>query len=236
MFLFNDRLLVCSVGSWNHSYKVKAWFEVEQLNVLEGDNLITEFTFYISDGSKEIELYTSTRKEKEEWVSALTNVITDLRQKKQSLKTNPVVSKEVLKRIPDDQIGKTPPPQVSDVRKVNKCMSPDCTASLRGMRQQKQCKACGIVICTKCSSQKFKLDFEKESKSTVCKYCHELLERRKEEQQPTTTSQTENGRLPSTTTSNVPDSANVGGGKGPPKNPLEMVKGSKNGIRTKTSQ
>ena len=37
----------------------------------------------------------STRKEKEEWVSALTNVITDLRQKKQSLKTNPVVSKEV---------------------------------------------------------------------------------------------------------------------------------------------
>ena len=57
-FQFNDRLLVCSVGSWNHSYKVKAWFEVEQLNVLEGDNLITEFTFYISDGSKEIELYT----------------------------------------------------------------------------------------------------------------------------------------------------------------------------------
>merc|ERR1712079_374458 len=91
--------------------------EVEQLNVLEGDNLITEFTFYI----------------------------TDLRQKKQSLKTNPVVSKEVLKRIPDDQIGKTPPPQVSDVRKVNKCMSPDCTASLRGMRQPKHCKACGIA-------------------------------------------------------------------------------------------
>ena len=28
-------------------------------------------------------------------MSALTNVITDLRQKKQSLKTNPVVSKEV---------------------------------------------------------------------------------------------------------------------------------------------
>ena len=37
------------------------------------------------------------------------------------------------------------------------------------------------------------------------------------------TSQTENGRLPSTTTPDVPDSANVGGGKGPPKNPLEVI-------------
>ena len=80
------------------------------------------------------------------------------------------------------------------------------------------------VICTKCSSQKFKLDFEKESKSTVCKYCHELLERRKEEQPPKVmTSQTENGRLPSTTTPDVPDAASVGGGKGPPKNPLEVI-------------
>ena len=61
---FNDLLLVCSIGAkigvWNQSYKVKAEFEVENLEVKEGDNLITEFTFYISNGAtKEIELYTS---------------------------------------------------------------------------------------------------------------------------------------------------------------------------------
>ena len=63
-FQFNDLLLVCSIGAkigvWNQSYKVKAEFEVENLEVKEGDNLITEFTFYISNGAtKEIELYTS---------------------------------------------------------------------------------------------------------------------------------------------------------------------------------
>ena len=55
---------MCSIGAkigvWNQSYKVKASFEVENLEVKEGDNLITEFTFYISNGeTKEIELYTS---------------------------------------------------------------------------------------------------------------------------------------------------------------------------------
>ena len=52
--------MVCSIGTWHQNFKVKARFDVETLVVNEGDNLITEFTFYISDGeTKEMELYTS---------------------------------------------------------------------------------------------------------------------------------------------------------------------------------
>ena len=38
--------------------KLRARFFVEAMNVVEGDDLITAFTFYIRDADKSVELYT----------------------------------------------------------------------------------------------------------------------------------------------------------------------------------
>ena len=61
---FSDILLLCSAGSWGMiggvgpAYKLRARFDLELMNVSEGDNLITAFSFYISDADRSIELYT----------------------------------------------------------------------------------------------------------------------------------------------------------------------------------
>ena len=63
------------------------------------------------------------------------------------------------------------------------------------------------VICAKCSNYKFPLPFEKVKPSTVCKYCHDLLEFRKNQPPPPVT--------------DAPDSNNKSGPVS--KNPLEVI-------------
>ncbi len=40
------------------SYRLRARFAVDNMQVLEGDNLLTENTFYVRDDHKSVELYT----------------------------------------------------------------------------------------------------------------------------------------------------------------------------------
>ena len=47
-------------------FSLRAKFEVDNLQVLEGDNLVTANTFYVRDDQKSVELYTITKTEKEE--------------------------------------------------------------------------------------------------------------------------------------------------------------------------
>ena len=65
MLQFSDLLLLCSsrllpnrVMGPAASYKLRARFDVDNMQVLEGDNLVTANTFYIRDDHKSVELYT----------------------------------------------------------------------------------------------------------------------------------------------------------------------------------
>ena len=40
------------------AFKLRARFDVDNMQVLEGDNLVTANTFYIRDDHKSVELYT----------------------------------------------------------------------------------------------------------------------------------------------------------------------------------
>ena len=46
------------IGGVGPQYKLRAKFDVQYMKITEGDNLITAFTFYISDDHKTVELYT----------------------------------------------------------------------------------------------------------------------------------------------------------------------------------
>jgi len=182
LFLFSDLLLLCSAGAWGMigavggtGYKLRARFDLEMLTVQEGDNMITSFTFYISDNERTIELYTGDRKEKYEWLDTLSKAMHDLQEKKSSLKTGV----QTTMRPPDSEIGKVPPTNVlKQNASVQKCM--ECGASLR-MKKEHNCRACGIVACAKCTSYKFSLSFDDNGDgkpSRVCKYCYDLLQSR----------------------------------------------------------
>ena len=61
---FTDLLLLCSprltraIGVGLTPYRLRALFNIGQLQVLEGDNLETANTFYLCQGAKTVELYT----------------------------------------------------------------------------------------------------------------------------------------------------------------------------------
>ncbi|XP_076303493.1 FYVE, RhoGEF and PH domain-containing protein 4 [Lasioglossum baleicum] len=154
LFLFSDLLLLCSIRLIpGPLYRLRAKFMVENLEVIEGDNLETAHTFYIRDEEKSFELYTHSAEEKAAWLEALFNTMQEIMRRKASLKTGNV--KTLVVKTED----------------VTKCMICDVIFSV--MRRKHNCRACGIVVCGKCSNQK--LLFEDNKNMRVCRLCHAAL-------------------------------------------------------------
>ncbi|XP_054000373.1 FYVE, RhoGEF and PH domain-containing protein 4-like [Hylaeus anthracinus] len=154
LFLFSDLLLLCSIRLIpGPLYRLRAKFMVENLQVMEGDNLETANTFYIRDADKSVELYTHSAEEKAAWLDALFETMQEIIRRKASLKTGNV--KTLVVKTED----------------VTRCMVCDVIFSV--MKRKHNCRACGIVICGKCSNQK--LLFEDNKMMRVCRLCYATL-------------------------------------------------------------
>ncbi|KZC12515.1 PREDICTED: FYVE, RhoGEF and PH domain-containing protein 4-like [Dufourea novaeangliae] len=154
LFLFSDLLLLCSIRLIpGPLYRLRAKFMVENLQVMEGDNLETANTFYIRDEEKSVELYTHAAEEKAAWLDALLDTMQEIIRRKASFKTGNV---------------KTLGIKAED---VTKCMI--CHVIFSVMKRKHNCRACGIVVCGKCSNQK--LLFEDNKNVRVCRLCHATL-------------------------------------------------------------
>ncbi|XP_014609547.1 PREDICTED: FYVE, RhoGEF and PH domain-containing protein 4-like [Polistes canadensis] len=154
LFLFSDLLLLCSLRLIpGPPYRLRAKFLVEDLQVVEGDNLETANTFYIRYENKNVELYTYSAADKASWLDALFQTMQEIMRRKASLKTGN--AKTSLVKADD----------------VNRCMV--CEVSFSVMKRKHNCRACGIVVCSKCSNQK--LLFEDNKNMRVCRLCHAAL-------------------------------------------------------------
>ncbi|EZA49970.1 hypothetical protein DMN91_011743 [Ooceraea biroi] len=154
LFLFSDLLLLCSIRLIpGPMYRLRAKFLVENLKVVEGDNLETANTFYIKDENKTVELYTHDAAEKAAWLDALLQTMQEIIRRKASLKTGNVKTSLVK------------------ADEVTKCMV--CEVIFSVMKRKHNCRACGRVVCSKCSNQK--LLFEDNKSMRVCRLCHAAL-------------------------------------------------------------
>ncbi|XP_017796436.1 PREDICTED: FYVE, RhoGEF and PH domain-containing protein 4-like [Habropoda laboriosa] len=154
LFLFSDLLLLCSIRLIpGPLYRLRAKFLIENLQVFEGDNLETANTFYIRDEDKSVELYTHAAEEKAAWLGALVDTMQEMTRRKASLKTG---NAKALVVKTDD---------------VSRCMI--CEVIFSVMKRKHNCRACGIVVCGKCSNQK--LLFEDNKNMRVCRLCHAAL-------------------------------------------------------------
>ncbi|CAK9805223.1 FYVE, RhoGEF and PH domain-containing protein 4 [Anthophora quadrimaculata] len=154
LFLFSDLLLLCSIRLIpGPLYRLRAKFLIENLQVIEGDNLETANTFYIRDEDKSVELYTHAAEEKAAWLNALCDTMEEMMRRKASLKTGNV--KTLVVKTED----------------VSRCMI--CEVIFSVMKRKHNCRACGIVVCSKCSNQK--LLFEDNKYMRVCRLCHAAL-------------------------------------------------------------
>lgn len=168
LFLFSDLLLLCSSrllpAGISAAYRLRAKFWLEDTQILEGDDLLTENTFYLRDSHKNVELYTQTVEEKTSWLDALCTAIEELYKRKSSFKLGTECSSPV-----DMQ----KPPKYIKMDVIHKCM--DCRASFGVIKRKHHCRACGMVVCGKCSNQKYPLQFEDNKPSRVCRTCYQKL-------------------------------------------------------------
>ena len=140
LFQLSDLLLLCSPRKSMISgpqFGLRARFEVDNMQVLEGDNLVTANTFYVRDDHKSVELYTATRQEKEEWLEYLFLAIKSLYTRKSSLR----VGREILRPL-DSEIGKKQP-HMQKLENVQKCT--ECATQFSILKHKHNCRFCGAV-------------------------------------------------------------------------------------------
>ena len=124
--------------------------------MLEGDNLLTANTFYVRDDHKTVELYTASRREKEEWLEALFLAIKSLYTRKASLRVDddewatlnggvgggPPPVRDLLRPL-DSEIGRRRPPHMQRPENASKCA--DCGAQFSILKHKHNCRTCGAV-------------------------------------------------------------------------------------------
>ncbi|XP_071483287.1 FYVE, RhoGEF and PH domain-containing protein 2-like, partial [Diadema antillarum] len=169
LFLFNDMLLCCTQKrqiTGSVSYKVKDKVDIDEVRLLDG----AATRFRLERSPKSLEFETNTDEQKEEWMAVLLEAIKEMVRKKDTFKTNSTTSeKEDDYAIP---LGERVPVQIKD-DEVTMCMR--CGLEFTLTRRRHHCRACGAVVCGKCSGFTAPLPYDDNKPNRVCCRCNHIL-------------------------------------------------------------
>ncbi|XP_060081887.1 FYVE, RhoGEF and PH domain-containing protein 4-like [Ylistrum balloti] len=197
VFLFNDLMLICCEQILG-SFRIKAQLDMEGLEImdrtdkcvrwiLEGENIDIPNTFYVKSRQKIIQfLDENPAGELMGWCESMKETLKDYRHRRQSLRGHEdhlrdsglncrmSVQSELKKvpKLPEMEIGKLAPKWIKD-DEVTMCMQ--CTNSFTAFRRRHHCRACGIVVCSKCSGKKVPLAYDNFRYNRVCDKCYTVL-------------------------------------------------------------
>uniref|UniRef100_A0A8C8HZB2 FYVE, RhoGEF and PH domain-containing protein 4 n=1 Tax=Oncorhynchus tshawytscha TaxID=74940 RepID=A0A8C8HZB2_ONCTS len=154
LFLFNNMLLYCvpkfSLGG--PKYTVRTRIGIEGMKVLGTTNEDYPHTFQVSGKERTLEL------------QAFQKTIEIFHQKNETFKS---ASKDTA------ELGKRAPRWIRD-NEVTMCMK--CKESFNALtRRRHHCRACGYVVCWKCSDNKVALEYDSNKINKVCKDCYSIL-------------------------------------------------------------
>ncbi|XP_033940703.1 FYVE, RhoGEF and PH domain-containing protein 4a isoform X2 [Pseudochaenichthys georgianus] len=171
LFLFNNMLLYCvpkfSLGGTK--YTVRTRIGIDGMKVLETLNEDYPHTFQVSGKERMLELQASSEQDKAGWIKAFQRTIEIFQQKNESFK-NALKDEE---EVSNAELGKRAPRWIRD-NEVTMCMK--CRESFNALtRRRHHCRACGYVVCWKCSDNKWDLEYDNNKTHKVCKDCYCIL-------------------------------------------------------------
>ncbi|XP_054633859.1 FYVE, RhoGEF and PH domain-containing protein 4a [Dunckerocampus dactyliophorus] len=171
LFLFNNMLLYCvpkfSLGG--PKYTVRTRIGIDGMKVLETTNEDYPHTFQVSGKERTLELQASSEQDKAGWIKAFRETIEIFQQKNESFKN---ASKDV-EEVSNAELGKRAPRWIRD-NEVTMCMK--CKEPFNALtRRRHHCRACGYVVCWKCSDNKVALEYDGNRVNKVCKDCFSIL-------------------------------------------------------------
>uniref|UniRef100_A0A8C5DVR5 FYVE, RhoGEF and PH domain containing 4a n=1 Tax=Gouania willdenowi TaxID=441366 RepID=A0A8C5DVR5_GOUWI len=171
LFLFNNMLLYCvpKFSLAGSKYSVRTRIGIEGMTVRETHNEDYPHTFQVSGKERTLELQASSEQDKASWIKAFQETIKTFQQKNDSFKNALKDVEEVSKA----ELGKRAPRWIRD-NEVTMCMK--CHEPFNALtRRRHHCRACGYVVCWKCSDYKVGLEYDGDKLNKVCKDCHSIL-------------------------------------------------------------
>ncbi|XP_041429116.1 FYVE, RhoGEF and PH domain-containing protein 1 isoform X1 [Xenopus laevis] len=178
LILFNDRLLYCvpKLRLIGQKYSVRARIDVEGMELKHSSSPNLTRTFRVSGKQRSLELQARTEEEKKDWIQAIEVTINRHEQAMESCKllcTSIREDDETPPNSPNTDLGKRAPTPIRE-KEVTMCMK--CQEPFNSITKRRHhCKACGHVVCGKCSEFRARLVYDNNRTNRVCVDCYGAL-------------------------------------------------------------
>ncbi|KAM9672647.1 FYVE, RhoGEF and PH domain-containing protein 4 isoform 1-T1 [Trichechus inunguis] len=175
LFLFNNMLLYCVprfslVGS---KFTVRTKVGIDGMKIVETHNEEYPHTFQVSGKERTLELQAGSEQDKEEWIKALQETIDAFHQRHETFRNAIAKDNDIHSEVSTAELGKRAPRWIRD-NEVTMCMK--CKEPFNALtRRRHHCRACGHVVCWKCSDYKAQLEYDGGKLSKVCKDCYQII-------------------------------------------------------------
>ncbi|KAK7884589.1 hypothetical protein WMY93_027712 [Mugilogobius chulae] len=175
LILFNDRLLYCvpKLRLIGQKYGVRARIDVDGMELKEATSIGVPRTFLISGKQRSLELQARTEEEKRDWIQAIQATIQRYEQTMENYRlTCPLRDEDSTPPHSPScvELGKRAPTPIRE-KEVTLCMK--CQEPFNSITKRRHhCKACGHVVCGKCSEFRARLSYDNNRTNRVCVDCY----------------------------------------------------------------
>uniref|UniRef100_A0A1A8E3W9 FYVE, RhoGEF and PH domain containing 1 n=1 Tax=Nothobranchius kadleci TaxID=1051664 RepID=A0A1A8E3W9_NOTKA len=179
LILFNDRLLYCvpKLRLIGQKYGVRARIDVDGMELKEVSSAAVPRTFLVSGKQRSLELQARTEGEKKDWIQAIQATIQRHEQAMESFRQLTCSLRDDQSSPPHSpscmELGKRAPTPIRE-KEVTLCMK--CQEPFNSITKRRHhCKACGHVVCGKCSEFRARLSYDNNRTNRVCVDCYVTL-------------------------------------------------------------
>ncbi|XP_037334925.2 FYVE, RhoGEF and PH domain-containing protein 1 isoform X2 [Pungitius pungitius] len=179
LILFNDRLLYCvpKLRLIGQKYGVRARIDVDGMELKETSSVSTSKTFLVSGKQRSLELQARTEEEKKDWIQAIQATIQRHEQTMETFRHLTCSLRDEESTPPHSpscvELGKRAPTPIRE-KEVTLCMK--CQEPFNSITKRRHhCKACGHVVCGKCSEFRARLSYDNNRTHRVCADCYVML-------------------------------------------------------------
>ncbi|XP_056585874.1 FYVE, RhoGEF and PH domain-containing protein 1 isoform X2 [Triplophysa dalaica] len=179
LILFNDRLLYCvpKLRLIGQKFGVRARIDVDGMELKETSSMNVPRTFLVSGKQRSLELQARTEEEKRDWIQAIQATIQRHEQTMETFRMLNCSFREEDFTPPHSpnctELGKRAPTPIRE-KEVTLCMK--CQEPFNSITKRRHhCKACGHVVCGKCSEFRARLLYDNNRANRVCIDCYTTL-------------------------------------------------------------
>uniref|UniRef100_A0A8D2KU57 FYVE, RhoGEF and PH domain containing 1 n=1 Tax=Varanus komodoensis TaxID=61221 RepID=A0A8D2KU57_VARKO len=182
LILFNDRLLYCvpKLRLIGQKFGVRARIDVEGMELKETSSLNVPRTFLVSGKQRSLELQTrysqQTQSLKLHILTPHWAIQATIQKHEQTLEMfKQLVSEdETPPNSPGCELGRRAPTPIRE-KEVTLCMQ--CKEPFNALTKRRHhCRACGHVVCGKCSEFRARLVYDNNRPNRVCTDCYTMLQ------------------------------------------------------------